>query len=148
MVFLALRKWTTKHLRTKKPLQRGIGFQRTYFRPTFEQLELRHLPSTVVPISLANSGPSVTPNGDSFPAEPSADGRFVVYSSTATNIVPGQQQDPNSNGNVFLYDRLSQTTTLVSHASDSTTRTGNGSSFISLAEDISADGRFIVYVSN
>src|SRR5437899_5155589 len=145
MVFPALRKWTAKHLRTKKPLQRGIALRRTYFRPAVELLEDRRLPSTVVPISLANGGPSVTPNGDSFPAEPSADGRFVVYSSTATNIVPGQQQDPNSNGNVFLYDRLSQTTTLVSHASDSTTRTGDGVSF---EGGISADGRFIVYDSN
>jgi len=107
-----------------------------------EQLEDRRLPSTVVPISLANGGPSVTPNGDSF-GGPSADGRFVVFDSKATNIVSGQQ-DNNGTTDVFLYDRLTQSTSLVSHASGSTTTTANGASVLG---DISADGRFIVYGS-
>jgi hypothetical protein len=55
----------------------------------------------------------------------SADGRYVAYRSFADNIVPG---DTNGLADVFLYDRLSGGTTLVS-VSHFGNRAGNSISF-------------------
>src|SRR5688572_19872790 len=52
----------------------------------------------------------------------SADGRYVAFVSESPNLVPGQQDD-NQTGDVFLHDSLLGTTTLVSHAAGSPTRT-------------------------
>src|SRR5262249_40356074 len=60
---------------------------------------------------------------------------------------PGEQ-DTNGTDNIYLYDRLNQTTTLVSHASDSPTTTANGRSLIAFSGyALSADGRYVVYIS-
>src|SRR3954447_3061405 len=68
----------------------------------------------------------------------SADGRYVVFESDASDIIPGQQGERGGN-NVFLYDRVERTTRLVSHVSGSPTTGGGGSQ-----RGISADGRFIL----
>jgi hypothetical protein len=146
MVFPVLRKWVAKRIRKTKDARWKMAPGLRFVRPAVEQLEHRQLPSTVVPISLANSGPSVTPNGNSSGGDITADGRYVVFNSEATNIFPGQQ-DKNGTDDVFLYDRLTQSTTLVSHTSDSMTTTGNGRSLGGGMGSISADGRFIVYIS-
>jgi Tol biopolymer transport system component len=67
----------------------------------------------------------------------SADGRFVTFSSDASNLALG---DVNGQRDVFLRDRLLQTTQLVSATPDGTV--GNGYS-----EDpsISADGRYVAF---
>ena len=62
----------------------------------------------------------------------SADGRYVVFRSLATNLVP---LDTNGKTNVFLHDRASGTTTRVSV--DSAGEQGNGGSFDA---SISGDG--------
>lgn len=41
----------------------------------------------------------------------SADGRYIVYDSTATNAVVG---DTNGVGDIFMYDVQTNTTTLIS----------------------------------
>jgi Tol biopolymer transport system component len=69
----------------------------------------------------------------------SPDGRFVAFGSNATNLVEG---DTNGREDVFLRDRESGATTIVSLASDGTQ--GNGDS---LAPAISADGRYIAFMS-
>ena len=69
----------------------------------------------------------------------SADGRFVTFSSSASNLVAG---DTNRQADVFVHDRLTSTTERVSVASDGTQANGD-SSFPS----ISADGRFVTFVS-
>src|SRR5438105_5679212 len=117
MAFPGLRKWAARYFRTNKP-EDWRQSRANVFRPVVEQLECRQLPSTVVPISLANGGPSVTPNGDSIDPRVSADGRFIGFTSHATNIIPSQT-DTNAARDVFLYDRLTGTTVLVSHTSDS-----------------------------
>jgi Tol biopolymer transport system component len=73
----------------------------------------------------------------------SADGRFLAFTSDAPDLVPGQQ-DGNHGSDVFLYDRTTGTTALVSHAGASATMAGNGDS-----QDlsISADGRFVAFDS-
>jgi WD40-like Beta Propeller Repeat len=73
----------------------------------------------------------------------SGDGNFIVYTSTATNLVPGQV-DPSGGTSVYLYNRLTGSTTLVSHASGSSTTTANGNSDTPL---VSADGRYVYYES-
>src|SRR5437667_2692148 len=98
MAFPGLRKWVRTNKREDWRQSRANVF-RPVFRPVVEQLECRQLPSTVFPISLANGGPSVTPNGDSFAESVSADGRYVAFQSNATNILPGQQ-DANGTGNI------------------------------------------------
>jgi Tol biopolymer transport system component len=50
-------------------------------------------------------------NGPSDSPAISADGRFVAYRSSASNLVPG---DTNGVPDVFLYDRLNSSTTLLS----------------------------------
>jgi hypothetical protein len=83
--------------------------------------------------------------GDAFGPVASADGRFVAFSSKSTNLVPGQV-DTNNDYDIFLYDQVAGTWTLVSHAAGSATTTGNGGSFSPAG--ISSDGRFVVYTSS
>ncbi|NEP39177.1 MAG: calcium-binding protein [Okeania sp. SIO2H7] len=69
----------------------------------------------------------------------SADGRFIVFESDATNLVAG---DTNNARDIFLRDALTETTTKISI--DSLCNTANLSSFNPV---ISADGRFIAFDS-
>lgn len=73
----------------------------------------------------------------------SEDGRYVALQDSATNLVPGQV-DTNSGLDVFLYDRVAGSTTLVSHTSASPVTTGSGQSQV---EGLSADGRYLVFRS-
>lgn len=85
----------------------------------------------------------------------SADGRFVAFASLAHDLVPGQSDqryeagDPFTSGNydVFLLDRATGTTTLVSHSRSSQTAGGRFGEDNSTRPAISADGRYIAYVS-
>lgn len=79
-------------------------------------------------------------NGDSGFSTISADGRFVAFSSSATNLVAG---DTNRVNDVFVHDRQTGQTTRVSVATDGTQ--GNGWSGNPV---ISADGRFVAFVSD
>ena len=54
-------------------------------------------------------------SGESPPRSLSDDGRYVVFTSLATNLVPGQQ-DMNAAPDVFLRDLVTGTTVLVSHS--------------------------------
>jgi Tol biopolymer transport system component len=69
----------------------------------------------------------------------SADGRFVAFTSGASNLVPG---DTNDTGDVFVRDRQTGTTELVSVSTDGA-RTDNQSAYPSL----SPDGRFVAFWS-
>ncbi|MFN0007343.1 MAG: TolB family protein [Planctomycetota bacterium] len=89
-------------------------------------------------VSLDSSG--VQANAGS-PGQPSisADGRYVVFESSATNLVPG---DTNGVVDVFVRDRLTATTARVSV--DSSGAQGDGES---LGPTISADGRYVAFYS-
>jgi WD40-like Beta Propeller Repeat len=67
----------------------------------------------------------------------SADGRFVAFSSDASNLVPG---DTNRVEDVFVHDRKTGITTRVSV--DNAGNQGNG---FSSEASISADGRFVAF---
>jgi archaellum component FlaF (FlaF/FlaG flagellin family) len=88
-------------------------------------------------VSVATNGRQA--NSDSNIPAISADGRYVAFDSTASNLVPG---DTNNNGDVFVRDLRSGTTRLVSVASDGTeAKSGSGGAAIS------ADGRYVTFSS-
>jgi Tol biopolymer transport system component len=84
----------------------------------------------------------VTEGGDGHSYSPSisADGSYVAFESSATNLVPG-----GSNGllHIFVHDRQTGTTTQVSVDS-----LGNQGLDISGAPSISADGRYVAFESD
>lgn len=69
----------------------------------------------------------------------SADGRYVVFSSAAPNLVPG---DTNDSADAFLHDRLLGTTTRVSELPDGSPAAGS-----SIFAVISADGSHVAFAS-
>jgi Tol biopolymer transport system component len=73
----------------------------------------------------------------------SADGRYVAYVSTAADL-DGTVHDTNGAENVFRFDRVAGTNTLITRATTGMGFAGNGSSF---APSISADGSRIAFVS-
>ena len=79
-------------------------------------------------------------NAGSYDPQISADGRFVVFVSDATNLVPG---DTNGHQDIFIHDRQSGTTERVSVGSSG--MQGNGDSS---EPSISADGRFVAFWSD
>ena len=94
-------------------------------------------------------------NGDSEFASISATGRYVVFTSRATNLVVGQV-DNNAATDVFLHDRdVSNSGVFDTPGNIRTTRVsvgaggaqGNGASNISILPvlSISDDGKFVVY---
>ena len=68
----------------------------------------------------------------------SADGRYVAFVSTASNFAP--VVDTNGNEDVFIHDRRTGTTELVSVGLDGTAQSGSEPS-------ISTDGRFVSFTS-
>jgi len=79
-------------------------------------------------------------NESSKGAQVSPDGRFVAYESFASNLVPGST---NKVANVYLYDVVNNTTTLLS-ASPSRGPTPEAGSFLPL---FSPDGQMVLFES-
>jgi Tol biopolymer transport system component len=92
--------------------------------------------STRVPVD--RSGQQA--NGESLEPAISADGRFVTFTSGASNLVPG---DTSSSLDVFVRDRMAQVPRRVSVGPG-----GQEANSISLDPAISADGRFVTFVSH
>ena len=95
-------------------------------------------------VTLRSDG--VQANRGSMAPAISAGGRYVVYSSYATNLVGG---DTNDDWDVFWHDRRTGTTERVSV--DSRGRQGDrqsqGPGFFSESASVSRDGRFVVFGS-
>ena len=98
-------------------------------------------------VSVATGGAQA--NDDSFNPSISGDGRFVAFTSLATNLIAG---DSNGVVDVFVRDRLNGTTVRVSVSSSGAE--GNSYSYgtflLSTEEPVnqlSADGRFVVFES-
>lgn len=79
------------------------------------------------------------PSADCSEVRLSGDGRCVVFSSAAANLVAN---DNNSSSDVFLYDRVSGQTELISVTG---TSSGNAASD---SPAVSADGRYVVFASD
>jgi len=88
-------------------------------------------------ISLGQDGTQA--DGASFEPSISESGRFVAFSSAATNLVPG---DKNTNDDIFVYDRLDKSTKRIN-----TGASLEESNRSSRDPNISANGRFIVFSS-
>jgi Tol biopolymer transport system component len=89
-------------------------------------------------VSVANDGSQATGGSHGTPSL-SADGRYVAFASFATNRAPG---DTNGQADVFVHDRASGQTAVVSKASDGTQ--GNGQS---LEPVISGNGRYVAFAT-
>ena len=100
----------------------------------------RSQPDTLTLISKVNGG---TTSGDRASINPiiSGNGQYVVFTSLATNLVDG---DGNAKQDVFVWERSTKTTTLVSHANGSK----NSSDGTSENAAISNDGQFITFTSD
>lgn len=92
----------------------------------------------IVRVSVASDGSQG--NRRSAESHISADGRFVVFRSAASNLVPG---DTNNEIDIFVHDRETRETTRVSVASD-----GVQANDFNFAPRISADGRFVSFGSD
>jgi uncharacterized repeat protein (TIGR01451 family) len=91
-------------------------------------------------VSVSSAGEQANSTSDQ-PAI-SADGRFVVFTSRATNLVPG---DTNDIEDVFVHDRVTGTTERVNVSS-----AGEQADIglpIAIEPDISADGRVVAFAS-
>jgi Tol biopolymer transport system component len=95
-------------------------------------------------VSRTAASPVTTGDGGSESPEISADGRFVAFESRATDLVPGQV-DGNGERDVFLYDRASGGTSLVSGTAGAPLVTGNGESRNPV---LSADGGVVAFRSD
>ena len=96
--------------------------------------------------SVASSPGLHQANGPSLTPSISADGRFVAFSSDATNLVP---HDTNRIEDIFAHNRQTGTTVRASVASDGTQATGIAGLFdFSTDPSINADGRFVAFTSS
>ncbi len=89
-------------------------------------------------ISLSTVG--LQGNGNSSYPSISGNGRYVVYASDATNLVPN---DTNGSRDIFLFDRITKETKLISISNDGVI--GNG---FSSDASINPDGNSIVFSSS
>lgn len=95
------------------------------------------IPASTIRVSVNSQG--VAANGHNSDPSISADGRFVAFTSYASNL---QASDQNGTGDVYVRDTLLGTTTLASADSN-----GSPGDSYSGWPAISADGRYIAFVS-
>ncbi|MEZ4511877.1 MAG: hypothetical protein R3C62_08375 [Chloroflexota bacterium] len=74
-------------------------------------------PGSLTRISVNSSG--VEGNGESYNPRISSNGRFITFTSNATNLVPN---DTNNNGDVFVAEQIGSPTRIylpiLTHAAD------------------------------
>lgn len=99
---------------------------------------VRDLPTSITTRVSVNAGDKQG-NGHSDHPAISADGRYVVFESEATNLVPA---DKNNVTDVFIYDRQTEQISRVSVSSSG--EAGNGAS---RGPSLSADGRYVAFHS-
>jgi Tol biopolymer transport system component len=78
-------------------------------------------------------------NGDSYPSAVSTNGRYALFESSASDLVPG---DTNSATDVFMRDLLNGTTLLVSASTN-----GGIANGLSRSSVMTPDGRYVAFVS-
>ncbi len=88
-------------------------------------------------VSVSSAG--VPANATVFSGVLSADGRYVVFWTSATNLL---ESGPVSGAHVYRHDRLSGATALISVSTS-----GAPGNNVSRDPSVSADGRFVVFSS-
>jgi len=88
-------------------------------------------------VNVSSSG--AVANGPLGAASISGDGRYVVFASAATNLVPN---DTNGKADIFLRDLQNGTTTRVSLAANGAQANGHSN-----APTVSTDGRYVAFTS-
>ncbi len=106
----------------------------------FNQIFLRDLVSGQTRLISVDSSGAVGAAGYSYSGQISQDGRYVFFTSYATNLA-GQIE--TGHGDVFMRDTWSNLTTLVSISTNGLTGNGSGS----YLDAITPDGRFVVFDS-
>ena len=110
--------------------------------PPYQNLFVRDLVAGTTRLVTINSAGTGGGNGRSVRSSISASGRFIAFTSEASNLVTN---DTNGHlSDTFVRDQVTGTTRLVS-VNSAGTGSGNG---VSLWATISADGRFVVFQSN
>ena len=94
--------------------------------------------SSTTRVSIASNGTQA--NSSSLESRISADGRYVAFSTDASNIV---MDDTNGISDIFVYDRQTGSTIRASLANDGSQANGYADS-----PSMSADGRYITFRSN
>jgi Tol biopolymer transport system component len=92
---------------------------------------------TIERVSLTNTGEQA--DGNSIGATVSDDGRLVAFLSSATNLIPG---DTNAADDIFVRDRQTGVTTLVTTAND-----GGPADNTSGWPNLSGDGQYVIFPS-
>lgn len=136
---------------TYTPRAGAVGYDRFTFRATgsggaslpataavFIVASSPRWPGQTVRASVASDGAEGN-DSSVFGAIASADGRFIAFNSAATNLAPG---DTNAALDVFVHDRATGQTSRISVAGD-----GAEANDLSLATDISPDGRYVAFTS-
>lgn len=97
------------------------------------------LPVFIEVVSVSSSGAPANVYSQTKSPSISADGRYVVFNSSADNLVAG---DTNNQSDIFLRDTVAGTTTRIS-----TDSAGNQADNSSTSPTISADGRHVAFAS-
>jgi len=111
-------------------LSRTLGSLNVFVRDRTNQT------TTLVSVNTTGTGGG---NGDSQPRAISTNGQFVLFESSASNLVAN---DSNATGDVFIRDLVNRTTTLVSVNTNGFS--GNGVSSNSV---MTPDGRYVAFSS-
>jgi Tol biopolymer transport system component len=110
--------------------------------PASQDVFVRDLPGATTTLVSRASGPDGAPaDANSLSPALSADGRYVAFSSLASNLSAG---DVGFFRDVFVRDLTSGVTTLVSRAAGAFGAAGDGDSF---EPSLSGDGRFVAFSS-
>jgi Tol biopolymer transport system component len=92
--------------------------------------------TTLASVNLAGTGGG---NGDSLPTAISADGRYALFESLASDLVAG---DTNGLKDVFLHDFVAGTNILISASTN-----GNPGNGVCRGSVMTSDGRYVAFVS-
>jgi Tol biopolymer transport system component len=105
--------------------------------------DMQTLTTTLISIGAVSTNPSpAVPFGGSESPEISADGRYVAFSSTATNLVPGV----STVGDIYVHDRVAGTNIWVSSGMRARLQTVTGkTNGVCYNLALSDDGKLVAY---
>jgi hypothetical protein len=117
----------------------GLLVVPAFTRPASGASAAPGVPARTTRVSVATGGTQANSYSDSVRFAISGNGRYVAFTSAASNLVPG---DTNAAKDVFVRDRVAGTTTRVSVATRGTQAHGDSTSAA-----ISGNGRYVAFTS-